>query len=199
MTQSLDLKELERRAWMLCCSEDGLFDIFIGLMMLTVGVRALTDNVWYTLGMGVALVVHLGGKKLISTPRIGRVRFGPIRKVRQRIVMAVVVMSVVATLALLTLTLLMGAPSRAVMAPLIGIWFAVFFGLLAHYMDFGRLYAYGVLFAISLALTEAYDNALGPIASAVSGGIVLLIGLVVFIRFLGKYRMPGEEALDVTA
>jgi len=67
------------------------------------------------------------------------------------------------------------------------------FGLLAYYMDFPRLYVYGLLFAVSIALTEAlWPSSVASIAFIVSGIIALLIGLVMLIRFLSKYPLPAE-------
>jgi hypothetical protein len=60
-------------------------------------------------------------------------------------------------------------------------------------MDFKRLYAYGLLFAISMALWETLDTPTGPIAFSVSGGIALLIGLAALIRFLRRYPKTAEE------
>lgn len=197
MVQNLDLKQLQRKAWM-SYFEDGLWDISMGLWMLTVAVLLLTGNVWSTFMLLAAVLVMSVGKKLITTPRIGRVKFGSRRGVKHKKVMAVVGISVFALVWLLLALLRLHLP-EVVLAPLFGICFALVFGLIAHYMDFGRLYAYGLLLAISLALIEALDNAVGPTALALSGCIPLLIGLVMLVRFLWKYPKPVEEALDGTA
>lgn len=191
MTQDINLKELELKAWT-SYFQDGLWDIFMGLLMLTMGIRGLTDNVWFTLGVGAAVLVSLVGKKFITVPRIGRVKFGPARKAKQRKLMAVVGIAVLATLILLLTTLLGLDTPQAVVAPILVICIALVFGLMAYYMDFGRLYAYGLLFAISMALWETFEEPIGPIAFSVSGGIALLIGLVVLIRFLRKYPKTAE-------
>jgi len=191
MSQDINLKELELKAWT-SYFQDGLWDIFMGLLMLTMGIRGLTDNVWFTLGVGAAVLVSLVGKKFITVPRIGRVKFGPARKAKQRKLMAVVGIAVIATLILLLTTLLGLDTPQAVVAPILVICIALVFGLMAYYMDFRRLYAYGLLFAISMALWETLEEPIDPIAFSVSGGIALLIGLVVFIRFLRKYPKTAE-------
>lgn len=191
MSQNINLKELELKAWT-SYFQDGLWDIFMGLLMLTMGIRGLTDNVWFTLGVGAAVLVSLVGKKFITVPRIGRVKFGPARKAKQRKLMAVVGIAVLATLILLLTTLLGLDTPQAVVAPILVICIALVFGLMAYYMDFGRLYAYGLLFAISMALWETLDSPIGPIAFSVSGGIALLIGLVLLIRFIHKYPKAAE-------
>lgn len=191
MSQNINLKELELKAWT-SYFQDGLWDIFMGLLMLTMGIRELTDNVWSTFGVGAAVLVSLVGKKFITVPRIGRVKFGPARKAKQRKLMAVVGIAVLATLILLLTTLLGLDTPQAVVAPILVICIALVFGLMAYYMDFRRLYAYGLLFAISMALWETLEEPIGPIAFSVSGGIALLIGLVVLIRFIHKYPKTAE-------
>jgi len=85
------------------------------------------------------------------------------------------------------------APSSLVTAPVLVVGIALVFGLMAYFMDFPRLYAYGLLFAISIALTEAlWPSRISGIAFVVSGGIALLIGLVMLVRFLRRYPVPAE-------
>lgn len=195
MSQDINLKEIQRKAWT-SYFQDGLWDIFFGLLMLTMGIRALTDNVWFTFVIGAAVLVALLGKKLITIPRVGRVKFGPARKVKQKKLMAVVGISVVATLVLLLLALSgLDLLTTGVRAAIQGVGFALLFGLMAYFMDFGRLYAYGLLFAIGMVLWELLGDPIGPIAFCVSGSVALLIGLVMLVRFLREYpKLPKEIA-----
>jgi len=197
MVQSVDLKEIERKAWT-SYFQDGLWDIFFGLLMLIMGIQSLIYNVWFTLFIAVAVLVFVLGKRLVTTPRIGHVKFAAARKVRQNKLMALVGISIFATCLLWLLAVLgLGLPKTA-SAPIVVILVALVFGLIAYYMDFRRLYAYGLLFAISMALVEVVDNPFASVAFIVSGGIALLIGLVVLIRFLRKYPVPKEVSSDDT-
>ena len=198
MSQDINLKEIERRAWT-SYFQDGLWDIFMGLLMLTMGIRSITDNVWFTLVILGALLVAVVGKKFITIPRIGRVKFGPARKAKQNKMGAVVGIAVLATIILLLTTILGLDTPQAVVAPVLVIGIALVFGLMAYYMDFRRLYAYGLLFAISMALWETLDKPIGPMAFSVSGGIALLIGLAALIRFLRKYPKTAEEVYSDNA
>jgi predicted neutral ceramidase superfamily lipid hydrolase len=135
----------------------------------------------------------LVGKKLVTTPRVGRVKFGMSRKVKRRKVIAIVSISVVATFVLLLLGMLRLDPSSLVTAPILVVGIALAFGLMAYFMEFPRLYTYGLLFAISIALTEAlWPSRISGIAFVASGGIALLIGLVMLVRFLAKYPLRAE-------
>lgn len=191
MTEKINLKEIEKKAWISCSSLDGLFDIAIGLIMLTTGIRTLADNAWFTLLILAAVLVVVVGKRYITTPRIGRVKFGAVRKVKQRNVIAVLGISVLANLVLLLLSNSELILPEMSISPIVAIWLLVVFGLLAYYLDFRRLYVYGLLFAISEVLWGLFDKPTGPIAFSVSGSAALLIGTVLLIRFLRRYPIPA--------
>lgn len=196
MSQNISLKEIERKVWT-SYFEDGLWDIFLGLLMLTGGIRGLTDNLWFYLMLLPAALAPTLGKKFVTIPRMGLVKFGSARKVKRKKVVAVLIISVLATLALLLLSLSGLALPKIPISPIIAIFYAGVFGLLAYYTDFRRLYAYGLFFAISEVLWGVFGKPIGPIVDTVSGILILLVGLVVFIRFLRKYPIPAEGTSDV--
>lgn len=194
MTQNIDLKKLEQKAWR-SYSEDGFWGIFLGLLMLGTGIRTLTDNVWFTLVAISGIVILPVGKKFITVPRLGLVKFGQERKVKQKKAIVVTALSVVVTFVLLMIAVPAFNLSRVATAPILGILVALVFGLLAYYLDFRRLYIYGLLLAVSMALTEAFDSSLGPVVSACSGSIILLIGMVQLIKFVRTYPAPVTEVI----
>lgn len=195
MLKKLDLKEIERKAWT-SYFEDGLWDIFLGLLVLTGGIRGLTDNLWFYLMLLPAALAPTLGKRFITIPRMGLVKFGPARKVKRERMGTVLVISVLVTLALLLLSHSGLALPKIPISPIIAIFYAGALGAVAYYMDFRRLYAYGLLFAVSELLWGRFGKPIGPIVDTVSGIVILLVGLVVFIRFLRKYPLPTERALD---
>ncbi|MFQ6087917.1 MAG: hypothetical protein ACE5K0_03325 [Candidatus Methanofastidiosia archaeon] len=197
MVQNMNLKELERKTWK-SYFQDGLWDIFLGMMMLLGGIRGLTDNVWFTLMMLPAILIIPLGKKFITIPRIGYVKFGSERKGKLKKLKAVVIISVFATFVVLLLVLSgrdMGTKEIQTIIQAVG--FPLVFSLMAYHMDFERLYVYGLFFAAGAVLWELYGSPIGPIAFSVSGSITLLIGLILLIRLLRDYPIPVEEASDV--
>lgn len=198
MSQDINLKQIERKAWT-SYFQDGLWDIFFGLLLLTMGIQGLIYNVWFTFVIGAAVLVVLLGKKFITIPRIGKVKFGLKREVRQMKSIAVVGILVLAILIVLMLTLLgldLPATGKGIRVAIQAVGFTVVFGLIAYFMDFRRLYAYGLFFAIGSVLSELFDDPIGPIAFSVAGSIALLIGLVLLARFLRKYPKAVEEGFD---
>jgi len=197
MTETIDLKAIERKAWA-SYFEDGLLDIFLGAMLLIGGIRSITDYAWYTLLIVPLILVLPLGKRLITTPRLGHVKFGPARKLKQTKVIAVLTISVLATFALLMLPKSgFALPAKMLISPIMAGWIAVVFGIIAYYLDFTRLFTYGLLFAISEVLSGLFGVYIGAMAQTISGIVVLLIGLFVLTRFLRKYPQPVEATADV--
>lgn len=68
----------------------------------------------------------------------------------------------------------------------------IFFAI-AYFMDFNRLYIYGVLFAVGAVLWELFGIPAGPVAIIVSGSVGLATGLSYFAKFLRDYPKPVTE------
>lgn len=196
MAERISLKEIERKAWT-SYFEDGLWDIFLGTMLLIGGIRSLTDNVWYTLLVLPLILVLPLGKKVITTSRLGHVKFGPARKRKLDKLTTGLIISVLAVFALLLL-IRSGLSFRGIpISPIMAVWIAAFFGVLAHYLDFRRLYAYGLLYGLSEVIWGQFGKLIGATIQTISGIAILLIGIVVLMRFLRKYPLPAEGASDV--
>ena len=199
MAGRISLKEVELKAWS-SYFEDGLWDIFLGAMLLIGGIRSVTDYVWYTLLILPLILVLPLGKRLITTPRLGHVKFGPSRKARQRKAVVALIISVVAIFALLLLSNSgLALPPRMLISPMMAVWIAVIFGVLAYFLDFKRLYAYGLLYGMSEVIWGQFGKPVGPVAQTIIGIAILAIGLVVFVRFLRRYPLPAKGASDVKA
>jgi hypothetical protein len=216
MSQKMNLKEVERKAFT-STFQDGLWDLFLGLQLLAWGLALLLEEIvplsdwWVAVLAAPLMLVYLtifAAKKYITAPRIGRVKFGSKRKARVKGVVAM-------TFVILLLGLFVGAlwwggikaglPEWVAGIPLPPvIWMVLFitgFSLAAYFLDFSRLYLYGVLYAISLPtriiLKQNPDlGSVSLIVYFVSGSVMVLIGAVLFIRFLRKYPLPAVAASD---
>lgn len=192
MSQNINLKEIERKSWT-SYFQDGFYDIFMGLLMLGMGLNLLFDaNDWYIAVLWLGLLILIAGRRLITIPRVGRVKFGPERRIKQKKVIIVLVISLIVGLAVSFIPLSGVEPSKIVIAAVVGVWSILIFSLVAYFMDFRRLYAYGLLFAISMALMMALDDLIPTILFLASGSIALLVGLVVLIRFIRKYPKTAD-------
>ncbi len=189
MTNKIDVKEIEKKAWK-SHFEDGLWEIFLGWSMFGMGMRLFTGNVWFYLVALAPWIVFPAGRRFVSIPRRGFAKFSQTRKVRQKKAVTVTAISMVVVLAFLLIAQPVLELSRLVTASLLGILVALIIGILAYYMDFGRLYVYGLLFAASIALTEAFGDHVGSLALIFSGSVILLIGVVQLLQFLRTYPLP---------
>lgn len=203
-----DLKEIERRAYR-ATFQDGLWDIYLGLVFIAFGLGPVVRQLGAS--EGTAMLVHIGmmlvallliiaGKKFITMPRIGRVKFGPQRTrklTRVRIVLAAsVVLGLVVFAALSSDSL--GLTALMVIFP---VNILVVMGAMAYFMDYDRLFIYAVLWALSfpvgvvLEKNTALSDA--PTVFIVTGGIAVVAGCVYFSRFLRDYALPpGEETAN---
>ncbi len=229
MPQNINLKQIERKAFR-STFQDGLWDIFLGLLLLNMGMGTLMGAIlsdtsvpvlWIMVGLlafaTLALLIFWAGKKFITTPRMGLVKFGPQRKAKMRNLRAVLFLSVLLGVIMAILGLAAarnGLPGWVAAIPIpLYVWpvqTIIVFGLGAYFLDVTRFYAYGVLYGLPLPVgillvenTSLTGLSSMAITFGVPAGLMVLIGVVLFIRFLRKYPIPTqgpppEEAFNVS-
>jgi len=225
MSQDISLKEIERKAFR-STFQDGLWDIFLGLLLLNMGIGTIVGGMLGETEMSLmslswimvmivplpflALIAFWAGKKFITTPRIGLVKFGPQRKAKMKNLRVVLFLSVLLLVIMFILgwaALGNGLPSWMTEIPLpLCVWpvqTIIVFGLAAYFLDVTRFYAYGVLyglpFPVGTLLAKNTDlSALGSMAITygIPVGVMVLIGVILFIRFLRKYPVPAEGSIS---
>ena len=210
MNEKIDLKEIEKKAWK-SCFQDGLWDIFLGLILLSFGISPFIEEltgiiylISYITLLSIGYIIFYGGKKYITIPRIGKVKFGPKRKIKKIKVVIILAISVIFGLAAILLTQTDLIPYNID----ISIWGIIFsinalivFSLLAYYLDFPRLYIYSIFFATSIFIVETSRSHVGTtydtlVGFGMFGVIVVLIGLLHLTRFVRRYPLHKEEITD---
>jgi hypothetical protein len=207
VTANVDLKQIERKAWT-SYFEDGLWDIFLGLLFLSTALSTLVSALgvpdWQRIPLSLALVagsilLMWTGKRYITSPRLGRVKFAPSRQSRQRKAIVALAFSV----PLVPILLIAATAARRVWPEWPGselllpasyaAAMVVIFGSLAYFLEFKRLYLIGVLLALNEPLIFVMERytALGPlgtfVALAAPASVILIIGLVILTRFMRRY------------
>jgi hypothetical protein len=193
MSQSLDLKAMERKAWK-SYYQDGMWDIFMGLMMIAMGVDLLTQEgpAFYAL-MGVTALSPFFIKRFITMPRLGYVKFGPMRRTRNKLVMAVIAFSILIGIGgFVAYTIGAEPPSGVFPAIAVFVIFAVF-ALMAYLLEFPRLYGYAMAFSLSIGLAITIEDFVPMVLFLTFGGIGLVIGLVMMARFVRRYPVIRTE------
>ena len=183
------LHELERKVWTRYF-QDGLWDIWLGLMFLGLGLRSLTDNLWWYLLVGAAILVLILGKHWITLPRLGYIKFSAWRRERQMWLRVIIVAAVLLTAVVVFWGISAGFAYAGWLFVLLvpGV-----FLLMAYLMDFPRLAFYALLIAGMMVITERYGDPLGAYAALAVGGIALAIGLFYLWRFLRRYPTLDAE------
>lgn len=206
MTENLDLKKIEKKAWA-SFFQDGLFDIFLGLIALSFGIAPLIEEITgisymvsYSIMLIVGFIIFYAGKKYITATRIGRAKFSGERKTRNRKTTLVLTISVLFGCIIFLITATNISPITSNIhfgAVVFGTNAIIVFSLMAYFLDFNRLYLYGWFFAASIVFVElsrsyvgtTYDNVIG---FGSFGAIIIIIGLVYLIRFLHRYPLNSE-------
>lgn len=216
MAQDIDLRKIERKVWMRYF-QDGLWDMFLGLLLLNMGMGpVLTDTSlpipWIMILLGgfaaLVLVAFWAAKKFITTPRLGRVEFGAARKAKLNKLRAALCFSLllgVITAIFGGVAAVNGLPRWAALIPIPAYIWAVqciiVFAIAAYAMDVSRFYAYGVLYGLTFPVAVLWVESnwlVGPscafaITYGLAAGAMVLIGAMLFVRFLRRYPLPRER------
>lgn len=213
MSNALDLKQIERRAFR-STYQDGLWDILLGGIVAVMAVTIYRPESGYS-EVNIILMVLIymifyglfwAGKKYITLPRMGQVRFGPVRQNRKK-TLAVILGIIVALQAVFVgltaagwLNPVFGTKifgpientnlERLVVAAVSAFFVGPSMLVIAYFNDFPRGYYIAILMAVAVFLMVLINQ---PIYPAVIGALIIVPGLVLFVRFLQKYPLPQRE------
>jgi hypothetical protein len=229
MSEEISLRKAERKVFSVA-TQDGLSDIFIGCIFLMFAVAPfLSPNLgdfWSSAvfvpfwGM-VMLTIWLVRRHVIR-PRVGVVHFGAARKTRlTKFNLVMLTVNVIAlVLGISAFIWFSFLTSRFSEVPFFRVFFSseallelgrltsALFGLIslalfsiaAYFLDFHRLYVYGLLVGLSPLIGEwLYMHGSAshhgfPITFGVTAGIMIVTGSFVFIRLLRHNPIPTEGA-----
>jgi len=211
MMRNIDLKALEKRAWR-SVFQDGLWDIFLGLLLMAFGLSAWLDRLALSEStrMGIyigaeiiAMVVLFAGKRFITIPRMGMVKFGAKRQKRRNIVRLVLFISVLVGLAMWFLSSSWMSADGNVLS---GKWFfplvwmlnmLMVFGLGAYFLEYERLYVIGFLYALAIPLDAVIKSVAKidlDIYIFLAGGLIILVmGITYLVRFMRDYKPVSPD------
>ena len=193
VSQEVNLKQLERKAWQ-SFQQDGLTDVFLGLVLLSGWVSSLAgSDLLHLVLMFATLIVFALGKRFVTVPRMGLVEFGADRKAKNRKVAAllffVVLLGVALYIVAVTNIEVLGwRPGRGSLTTLgLSLVILVIFGGIAYWMDFPRMMLLGLAFAAAFAGSRLLDS---HITFLIAGVLVLGWGLALLVSFIRRYPLP---------
>lgn len=216
MVQKISLKQAERKVFR-TTFQDGLWDIFIGCFVLQFAVAPLLSSklgdFWssavfipfWTLVFGVVWLV----RKSVVVPRLGSVNLGPARKTQlTKFFVVMVVINLVAFIMGIFFAMRFDVSSGLLYMATFGFIVLALSSVAAYFLELPRLFIYGLLFVLSLVIGEwlfaqfKVANHGFPITFGLTTGIIIVTGMVRFMRLLQKYPIPtgeptSEEQRDV--
>jgi hypothetical protein len=216
MSESPNLRDVQKRTIQLMNFEDGLWDLLLGTIFMTLAAypvtRVLLGPVW-NLVLVIGLILLLAAGQLIirqrfATPRLGYAK--PKRTPALRLILAITVLMVVLTFGLAILTMIgPGLPpislsstgtqwwqSYLVEIIVLLVMVGIFSGM-GYLFGVPRLYFYGWLLGgtnvASVIMNQGASNGF-DLPLAIAAGIIILIGAGLLIRFIRKYPVWTSEA-----
>jgi len=205
----IELKALEKKAFR-STYEDGLWDIFFGMIFLGLGIIWTFSFSNILIGFIIQIIINISAllllkllKKYITTPRLGNVKFNEkrkIKKIKLKIVLAifVIINIIVLILTINNLFKLIDLEGIYVLL-IIGVFFvSIPFIIVAYFLDFKRLYFIAIMggfcFFIFGILDEIFGNPWSSIFSFILLGIGIIIwGLILFYKFLNTYPSQNRK------
>jgi len=211
MVENIELKEIEKRAYR-TNFQDGLWDIYIGLLIIgwnfssfgafleTLYVMIIVI-IWYS----ITFLIFYIGKKYITVPRMGFVKFGPKRKADKKKLMIFVSINTVILMIIFLLQFTgvfedfqLDVYLVYIILIVCFVWFP--FSMVAYFLKFYRLFIYAIMGGLSFIISELIYNSIGSplntlITFSITGIIIISIGLTYLIRFLHRYPLSkrGER------
>jgi hypothetical protein len=176
----------------------------VGAWLSDMGIPRAWQHGTYAALMALSMLVLWAGKRFVTLPRMGRVQFGRRRRTRRNLVRANLFISVLAGMAVWLLTAdTQARPFQGLMPSVLFpvVWVVnvlLVFGLGAYFLDFDRRYLIGLMYAVPVPADLLLGRLVGVdltfIAFALPAIFILLIGTIVFLRFLRDY--PNLENAD---
>ncbi len=211
MTEEVNLKELERKAY-LSYHQDGLLDIGLGLFILAIGIGWATGMAWLAgVLAATGFSTFAGAKKVLTIPRLGLVQFGPERIRREKkeksfFLLFFTVTAVLGGMMFMLVTSIYrgefggtsGVLARTleamIMAP-IGLIGALAMAALAYWRQLTRYYYYALLLFLAVSVGPLLGIA-HLVYTTAAGAVITVAGLVLLVRFLLAYPLKDRKEIS---
>ena len=207
MSDPISLREAEKKAFT-SLHNDGLWDIMIGSILLIIALApGLSDRLgdfWSSFIFlpvwGVLYLVILWVRKSVVAPRLGSAQFSQRRNARLHKLTILLILVNIVALVLGSLVLVLGWTSGWLVPALFSLILVGGFSLAAYWVDMNRLYVYGLLAGMApLAGEWLYRQELAghhgyPLTFGITSGVIILVGIGMFIHMLMHNPLPTPEA-----
>lgn len=198
MEQNVNLEKIERKAY-LSYHQDGLWDIFLGIFFLGMGILMFFNTIYLMGGLVALLIVAIPIKKSFNSSRLGYVKFAPKRQTQEKMSRAklTIILTFTAILGLVNFMAFSGNADWQIWIKNLGIIpfgfvLSLVLGAVGLFFEIKRFILYaGLILAVFIAghLTNTYP----PTYFILPGIVFLIVGLIMLIKFLHKYPRLKKE------
>jgi hypothetical protein len=152
-----------------------------------------------------APLILILGKIYITIPRIGIVKFNQNRTKSKNKIRLLIAILFPITVVMVVLTFL-GVYNIKVGGNIVpigaGVFALILLSLIAYIMDYPHFYLYAVSIGLGIPLAELLEPIFGEpldyiFSFGISGTLILIYGIITFVKFIKKYPIPEEESSDV--
>jgi len=206
MSDEINLKEADRKIFS-TSFDDGLLDIFLASVVLMFALAPFLSKYLGDFWSSFIFLPFWGALYLILrwlrvhvvNPRIGTVKYGPIRK--KKITAFTIVMLVLNTIFLLLGMVAFAIPGDSGWRFILpfGAMVLILFSLAGYFLDLTRLYVYGLMLALAAPVGEWLYQNFGashhgyPVTYGLSALVIFLVGLAKFITLVRDNPLPPED------
>lgn len=204
MIEKIDLKNVEKQTYRFTFS-DGLYDMAYGSLLLFTAIAPILREMIY-LGyiffmiLPAPLIILLG-KRYISVPRMGIVKFNYNRSQSKNKILLMIAILFPLTVLMVVLTSLgmFQVKVGGYIVPLgAGLFALILLSSIAYILDYPHFYLYAVSIGLGIPLVELIEPIVGEpfdyiISFGISGTLILIYGAMTLIKFIKKYPIPKEE------
>jgi len=208
MIKKIDLKKIEKQTYQFTFT-DGLYDMAYGSLLFFIAIAPILREILYPsyiifLILPASLILILG-KRFITIPRIGIVKFNQNRTKSQHKLMLLVAILVPITIIMVILTFLGIYNIRVggyIVPVAAGLFALSLLSLIAYIMEYSHFYLYAVSIGLGIPLAELLEPLFGEpldyiFSFGISGTLILIYGIITLIKFIKKYPIPNEEISSV--
>jgi len=204
MPEKIDLKKVEKQTYRFTFT-DGLYDMTYGSLLFFAAIAPILREILYPsyiifMILPAPLILILG-KRFITIPRIGIVKFNRNRtKSRNKIGLLIAILFPI-TVVMVVLTFL-GVYNIKVGGYIVpvgaGLFVLILLSLIAYIMDYPHFYLYAVSIGLGIPLAALLKPIFGDplhyiLSFGISGTLILIYGIITLIKFIKKYPIPEEE------
>ena len=206
MSQNINLKEADRKIFS-ASFDDGLLDIFLAcwLLIFILGpfLSVYLGDFWSSFVFlpywGVVYLILRWVRKHVVNPRIGSVKYGPIRikKLTTFTILMLVLNIIFLLLGIVAFLMPIGSGWRFILP--FSAMLLISFSLGGYFLGLTRLYVYGLILALAIHVGEWLYQNFGashhgfPVTFGFVATIIFLVGLVKFITLVRDNPLPPED------